>query len=165
MNSVQQKTSDTQAAYERYADMLYRVAYLELQSKEDAEDTIAEVFYKFMKKNPNFKDAEHEKAWFLRVTLNQCRDLARKRVVRRYTPLDEVMELPSTEQLCHDVLEDVLSLPEKYKVVMILFYYEELKIEEIATVLKVTEGTVKMRLKRGRECLRKRMEDVVADDN
>lgn len=164
MNPLNYQTSGTAVAYERYADMLFRVAYSELLSKEDAEDTISEVFYKFIKKKPEFRDAEHEKAWFIRVTVNQCHDLQRKRVLRSYTPLDEIAELPSPEKAEHFVLEDVLALPEKYKLVLILYYFEELKIEEIAAALKISKAAVKMRLNRGRVSLKDRMKGDKADD-
>ena len=152
------QTSEIATVYEKYADMLFRVAYTELLSKEDAEDTISEVFYKLIKKAPKFSDAEHEKAWLIRVTINQCHDMQRKRVVRSYTPLEEIAELPACQKTEHFLLEEILALPEKFKIVLILHYFEELTIEEIASALRISKAAVKMRLVRGRESLRDRME-------
>lgn len=161
--------SEIIAVYERYADMLFRVAYTLLCSREDAEDAVSEVFYKYMTKKPCFETDEHEKAWLLRVTINQAHDLQRKRVRQSYTPLDEIAELPAKEQEYFEALRDVISpevqsLPEKFKTVLLLFYYEELKIEEIASVLKISQAAVKMRLNRGRECLKKKLKEDEADD-
>lgn len=157
-------TLQIEDVYDRYADMLFRVAYTELLSKEDAEDTISEVFYKFIKKAPKFRDREHEKAWFIRVTINQCHDLKRKRSLRSYTPLEEIAELPSIQKDETFVLEEVLALPEKYKIVLVLFYFDELSIEEIARILRISKGAVKMRLSRGRDSLKERMKGGVSDD-
>lgn len=164
MSPLHDQTIDIEDVYNRYADMLFRVAYAELLSREDAEDAISEVFYKFMNKIPKFRDAEHEKAWFLRVTINQCHDLKRKRVIRSYTPLEEVAELPGSPKEEYFVLEEVLALPEKYKEVLIMFYFEQLSIEEIASVLRISKGAVKMRLSRGRESLKENMKGGVAND-
>ncbi|HAU86533.1 MAG TPA: sigma-70 family RNA polymerase sigma factor [Lachnospiraceae bacterium] len=158
MDPLNYQTSEIAAVYDKYAEMLFRVAYTELLSKEDAEDTISEVFLKFIKRAPKFSDAEHEKAWFLRVTINQCHDMQRKRVVRSYTPLEEIAELPVSQKTDHFLLEEVLVLPEKFKIVLILHYFEELSIEEIASALRISKAAVKMRLVRGRESLRDRME-------
>lgn len=164
MDPLNYQTSEIATMYDKYADMLFRVAYTELLSKEDAEDTISDVFYKLIKKAPKFLDAEHEKAWMIRVTINQCHDLQRKRAVRSYTPIEEVVNLPSAEKTEYFVLEEVLQLPEKYKIVLILFYFEELKIEEIASILKISKAAVKMRLARGRESLKDRMKGDMAND-
>lgn len=164
MDPLNYQTSEIAIMYDKYADMLFRVAYAELLSREDAEDAISDVFYKMMKKAPKFLNAEHEKAWLIRVTINQCRDLQRKRAIRSYTPLEEIAELPSVQKTEYFVLEEVLSLPEKYKIVLILFYFEELKIEEIASALKISKAAVKMRLARGRESLKDKMKGDVAND-
>lgn len=158
MGSSNLQTADVTATYKRYADMLYRLAYSILLSKEDAEDTVAEVFYKYMRKAPQFRDMEHEKAWFIRVTVNHSRDIQRKRVVRSYTPLDEVLDLSSQEPETVSLFEEVLALPDKYRTVCMLHYFEGFKVEEIASVLRITKAAVKMRLMRCREMLKTMLE-------
>ena len=75
----QPNKADLEAAYGRYADMLYRLALSHLGVVEDAEDAVHDVFEKYINTSPSFKDGEHEKAWFVRVTVNRCHDLLRKR--------------------------------------------------------------------------------------
>lgn len=96
MDNRDNPTPDIGKLYDKYADMLYRVAYSSLMSKECAEDAVQDVFAKFIRAPRSFKDSEHEKAWFLRVTVNCCHDLQRKRAIRIYTPLEEITDLADT---------------------------------------------------------------------
>lgn len=150
-----------ETVYEKYADMLYRTAYSLLLSLHDAEDATAEVFVKYIKNRPSFNDSEHEKAWLLRVTVNTCHDIQRRRTVRTYTPIDELAAvLPAEDTSAKtDVLESVLALPEKYRVCVILHYFEDFSVEQIAKALGLTKSAVKMRLARAREMLKKELDD------
>lgn len=141
--------------YVAYGDMLFRIAYSSLLSKEDAEDAVQEVFTKYLKKAPSFKGEEHERAWFIRVTVNQCHDIQRRQKVRGYTPLHEMVERPILDEDPDSILEEVLGLPESYKTAILLHYFEGYSVEEIALILKITKSAVKMRLLRGRELLKK----------
>lgn len=142
------------AAYDCYADMMFRLAYSILMSKEDAEDAVLEVFVKYLKLQPVFHEKSHEKAWFLRVTINQCHDIQRRRVVRSYTPLEEMAEIAADDNRNNDVLEYVMALAEKYKTVILLHYFEDLSVEQISDILNITKSAVKMRLMRGRKLLK-----------
>ncbi len=159
MEASQYKTPSAQVLYERYADMLYRLAYAVLRAQQDAEDAVAEVFVKWIAKQPVFRDAEHERAWFVRVCVNQCRDFQRRRKIRVYTPLEEMSEvLAQSPSDTTEVLETVFALPEKYKMVILLYYFEDFSITEIAGSLGLSVSAVKMRLSRARELLRCDME-------
>lgn len=151
MDAPNYKTPSIEDAYDRHADMLFRIAYSVVLSKEDAEDAIQEVFAKYVKNAPAFREREHEKAWFVRVTINQCRDTQRRRAIRSYTPLDEIIETPVADNKSASVLEQVLLLPSKYKTAIILYYFEDFSVENIAKALRITKSAVKMRLARGRE--------------
>ncbi len=145
---------NAEEAYKTYADMLYRTAYAILQSAHDAEDAAAEVFEKFLRKDPSFHDAEHEKAWFLRVCINTCHDHMRRRSVRSYTPLDEIAEITPADEKDRTVLESVMALDEKYRVCILLYYFEGFRVDEIALTLHISVSAVKMRLDRARDALR-----------
>lgn len=144
--------------YEQYADMLYRVSFSLLQNKADAEDAVMDVFERYLRARKRFVSSEHEKAWLLKVAVNRCRDLLRKKKFRLYTPLEEVTSLPAEEQTVFD-FSAILSLPQEQKEVILLYYFEDMKVEEIGEVLSASTSAVKMRLVRARESLRERLGD------
>ena len=158
MDASINRTPGIEEIYDRYANLLFRLAFSLLLSKEDAEDAVQEVFIKFVVKKPAFNDVEHEKAWFVRVTINLCHDLQRRRKIRSYTPLEEISEIPHGEEKSYSMLEDVFELSEKYKTVILLHYFEDFSVEEIADILKISKSAVKMRLKRGRDLLKGKLE-------
>lgn len=159
MTIITSKEKQLNAAYDRYADMLYHLSLSHLQNKEDAEDVIQEVFCKYYLKMPSFTDLSHEKAWFIRVTVNQCRDHLRHRNIRSYTPLHEIGDIAGqtgiTDEVALDVMRILSYLPEKYRSIVILHYLEGFSVEEIATSLKLGKSAVKMRLSRARDQLLK----------
>ena len=143
--------------YERYADMLYRLAYTHLGSAHDAEDAVSDVFVKYLQTSPTFRNEEHEKAWFLRVLINRCHDLHRRKTLRTCTSLDEVAEIAATDTKDTELLDAVMKLPENIKSAILLHYFEGFSLEEIAKILQTSEAAVKMRLMRGRTMLKKQL--------
>ena len=85
-------------AYEKYADMLYRLALSHLKNPEDAEDTVQEVFVKYMHHFAILTDEEHERAWLIRTTVNRCYDLLRYNSRRNHEALDELTEEIAAEE-------------------------------------------------------------------
>ena len=146
--------TETAELYARYADMLYRTAYARLLNAADAEDAAAETFAKYLRKMPEFRDNSHEQAWFLRVCINTCNDMARRKTVRSYTPLDELSEVLAAEEKDRSILEAVYELPEKYRMCVLFYYFEAMSVEETAKALKISVSAVKMRLSRAREMLK-----------
>lgn len=142
--------------YETYGEALYRFCLLQMKNTADAEDVLQEVFLKRLYRAPDFASPEHERHWLFRVALNQCRD-EWKRSHRKEVSLEEaaLVAVPPEER---EVLEQVAALPEKYRTVIHLHYYEGYSVEEIASLLGVTVSAVKMRMKRGRDALRIRLE-------
>lgn len=139
--------------YEKYGKLLFRISYAILCSREDAEDAVQEVFYKYLVKQPIFRDADHEQAWFLRVASNQSKDMLRRRKIRTTVTLEEIEEYEIAPEQA-TILQDLFSLPETYKMVMILHYLEDLSVQDIARSQGLSVSAVKMRLARGREMLK-----------
>ena len=157
MRIVRLRKNDISAVYELYSDMLYRLALSHLQNSEDAMDAVQDVFLKYMKKDILFSSAEHEKAWFIRSTINRCRDIRRKNVVRSHEDISEMENLVASEEISEqakDVLNAVEQLPDKLRTVIVLHYLEGLSVELTAKSLKISSSAVKMRLSRGREMLK-----------
>lgn len=164
MERLNTNKPDVNELYDRYADMLYRIALSNMQNDHDALDIIHDVFVKYLSKCPKFKDETHEKAWFIRVTVNRCYDVLRHQKIRNHVPLSEVAEqIPDESQGSYEeeeltVMEHLYKIPEKCRTVMVLHYLEGFSVEETAKILRISQSAVKMRLKRGRENLKNKME-------
>lgn len=149
---------DIRGAMERHADTVRRLCVVHLKSYADTEDVFQTVFVRYARRDEPFESPEHERAWFVRVTINACRDLMRSPFRRRTVPLDEVLEVvdPSSEggSEAREVLAAVLALPQKYRDVVYLHYYEGYSAPEIARLLGRNVNTVYTNLTRARERLR-----------
>ena len=147
----------------RNSDMVYRLAFSLVKTRSDAEDIYQEVFLRYMQKEPEFQNAEHEKAWFLRVTINCCKNFWKSPWMQRRVAMEsgEVEDAAENKkeavyELDHDkaaLIDAVKRLPAKYRVVIHLFYYEELTVEEIGRITKAKASTVRTRLTRARRQL------------
>lgn len=143
---------------------MYRVAFMQMKGHADAEDVLQEVFVRLLKYQPQFDNSEHEKAWFVRTTINICKDIIKSKWHSATVSIEKVPEsekdyfnLPYVKE--DETLWAVLALPEKYKNCLYFFYYEDYSIKEISQILKIPENTVKTNLRRGREMLRDAIED------
>ena len=153
--------------FERYMNLLYRLCYSILLVREDAEDAVQDIFLKYYRKQPTFADEDHEKAWFIRVAVNQCRDVLRRRKLRGFIPFSEVEELlaeQEAESQSSEVLSALYELQDKYRIVMILHYIEGYPVKDVAKLCRLSLSAVKMRLARGREQLKQNLEGVVMDE-
>ena len=149
----EQRLSGFDELYTTYSDMLFRIAVSMLRSSDDAEDAVQNAFCRYLDKVPEFRDREHEKAWLIRVTVNQCKDLMRRRKLRTWLPIDALVDV-GVRPKSTPALDAVSELPEKYKAVVILYHLEEMSIDEIASALSLSPSAVKMRLSRAREMMR-----------
>jgi RNA polymerase sigma-70 factor (ECF subfamily) len=140
----------------KYSNMVYRLAVARTRRKEDAEDVFQEVFLRLSKKMPEFENETHEKAWLIRVTINVAKNLLTSGWFKHTVRLEE--EIKFEDNACAEVYYEVLSLPQKYRTVIHLFYYERLTIKEISGILKLNENTVKTRLSRAKEKLKSKLE-------
>lgn len=151
---------DFQKKYKEYGEMLYRIGFVFLGNPDDTEDILQEVFITLLYNSPEFKTKEHEKAWLIRITQNKCINFL-KSSGRKALPIDE-LKLPTYSENNDekiDIVKNILSLPPKYKTAVILYYYNDYSVEEIAKILKISKSAVKMRLKRAREILKIELED------
>ena len=148
---------------ERYGTMVYRLAYARTGSREDAEDITQETFLRLVRAAPGFREEEHCKAWLLRVAANCAGDLHRSPWYRRVVPLEEAGEMSAPELESGDMSEVLLALPEGYRVVVHLYYYEEMSTAEIARVLGKREGSIRTRLSRARKRLRQILSETEGD--
>lgn len=140
----------------RQGPRVYRLAFAQLRSKADAEDVFQEVFLRYVEKLPEFESPEHEKAWFLRVTLNCCRSLWRSAWHKRSVPLDENLPFETRDQW--GLHQELLRLPKKYRAVLHLFYWEDMSTAEIAKVTGNTPAAVRKQLERARGMMKELIE-------
>lgn len=141
---------------EQYSDMVYRIALTRTGTKENAEDIYQDVFLKYSEKNPKFESFDHEKAWLIRVTINMIKNFNNSSWNKKIVNLDENLMFETPEQ--EGVYEVVNQLPENYKTVIYLMYYEGYKINEIAKIMKKKEGTIKTWAYRARQILKDKLE-------
>lgn len=139
-----------------YSDMILRLALTYLRNIADAQDVCQDVFIKIYSQRRTFNDSEHEKAWILRVTINRCKDLLRS-PWRRLSTQTQIGALPIQDPVSKEVVSLVLKLPQKYRVVIYLFHFENYSTAEIANLLSRNENTIRTQLKRARKLLKKQM--------
>lgn len=143
----------------RYSDMVYRLAYARTKNRQDAEDITQEVFLKYMRSEKSFADEEHRKAWLLRVTANTSKSILTSAWAKHYARMEELPEESCRIEEKSEVFYAVQKLPEKYRIVIQLYYYEELSVQEISEILSKKESTVKSLLRRGRERVKNLLEE------
>ena len=136
-----------------YSQTLFKVAYTVLHSAADAEDIVQEVFIKLIRTDKQFNDKEHEKAWLIRVTINISRNLRKKLAKSELT--NELPEKKAQEQ--SEIINAVMELPEKYRTIIHLYYYEGYSIKGIANILHIPTATAGTRLARGRSVLKDKL--------
>lgn len=151
MNNHSERLSNDEIEYivDKYSNMLFRLCFTILCNNADTEDAVSDTFLKFITKSPCFHDEEHTKAWLIRVATNICKDMRRFNKKHNYIKLDDLCDYCKTEEE-NEILEEVMCLPEKYRVVIHLFYIEGYKTEEISEILSISPATVRKRLQYGR---------------
>ncbi len=143
---------------EKYKDTVYRVALNFMGNAQDAEDAVQETLLKLYLSRERFQGEEHVKRWLIRVGLNFCKNAARDAKRRVPTPPEDLaagIPFEAEEQI--GLFTAVMSLPEKYRVPLYLFYYEEYSVREIARILELSESNVTTRLQRARGMLKKEL--------
>ncbi|AYC30564.1 RNA polymerase sigma factor SigW [Paenisporosarcina cavernae] len=163
---------------ELYQDKLYRVCYRMLGNKQEAEDMAQEAFVRAYTNIHTFDTNRKFSTWLYRIGTNLCIDRIRKKKPDYYLdatvpgtdgldmysqlaasderPEDEVVKMEMQERVQYEISR----LPEKYRAVIVLKYMEDLPLQEISDILDMPLGTVKTRIHRGREALRKQLSSM-----
>ena len=146
---------ETNQAIERYGDTVRRLCMIHLKNEADTQDIFQTVFLKYLLHDRPFESREHEKAWFIRVTLNACKDLLKSFFRSRTVPLEELTNKAAdlTDE-AREVLNAVLALPQKERDVVYLHYYEGYTAPEISRLLGKNVNTIYTNLARARERLK-----------
>lgn len=151
--------------FEKYQNNIYAAAFNVCKNTEDAKDVVQDTFIQYYSLKKAFDDEQHIRAWLIRVAINKAKNMNRTFWRKNKVSLEEYMETltfetPESEEL----FETVMRLPEKYRIVIHLFYYEDYSVHEIADILKISESNVKVRLSRGRALLKAKLQEEWEDD-
>ena len=153
---------------EMYQTSLLRMCSAQLQDSVLAEDAVQETFIKIYRSLPSFKKESGEKAWIMKIAVNTCRDMRRSKwfryVDRRVTPDSLPDEQATIEETDDELTSAILNLSQKLREVVMLFYYQDMKLNEIAEILAIPVSTVASRLSRARKKLKDALERSDFDD-
>ena len=144
---------------QRYKGTVYGVALSYTNNQADADDIFQEVFLIYYKSKPEFNSEEHRKAWLIRTTMNCSLRVVESTYRKRVVPMEEMeegsFEFKTKEE--NAVYIALRELPEKYRVVLQLFYFEDMSIDQIAQTLNLSKSNVKVQLMRGREMMKEKL--------
>lgn len=141
---------------QREKALVYRLAFSQCHQKDQADDIFQNVMYRYLKRKPTFESSEHEKAWFIRVTLNCSKTSLKSFWNNRVEEIDEQAYIFEKKEI--DLTPYLNKLPKKYNAVLYLFYYEGYSTKEMAELLHIKENNVRVLLNRARNQLRKEIE-------
>lgn len=177
---IQNDISSNSPAYEiealirDYGNDVLRTAYMYVKDLHTAEDIFQEVFIKVNKNLSTFQGNSSIKTWIIRITINTCKDYLKSAYKRRVVSMRDYQEDAIVSESDYDevesqdtnhlIKETILSLPSKYKDIVLCVYYQEMTIAEAAEVLGIPEGTAKSRLSRARQRLKDMLERRVSDE-
>ena len=151
---------ETMAINDRQVKRVYRLAMVLMGNISDAEDVTQTVFLKAWEKKPDFRDADHEIAWILTTTRNQCKDIHKSFYRRKRADLENAPEPQVTleTQMDSEIWEALQSLAEKYRMVLYLYYYEGYSVRELSVILRRRESTLQTQLATGRKQMKSLLE-------
>ena len=151
--------SNEQAVY-HFGDTVYRIALKMTKHEVDAQDIFQEVFMRYIKYSKGMESLEQAKHWFIRTTINCCKDFfEKKKKLFNEVEIEHAMLEADEKRDYSSVRDAVQDLDGKYRIVVHLFYFEQYKIKEIAEILNESEGTVKSKLKRARDLLKEKIQN------
>ncbi|MBQ8095020.1 MAG: sigma-70 family RNA polymerase sigma factor [Clostridia bacterium] len=152
---------------EQYGSSLLRMCTLYLKDAELARDAVQETFIKAYRHFEDYRGESSEKTWLTRIAINVSRDMLRTAWFRHRSRIDIEMlsEKPADFAFPDNtVLNEVMQLPAKYREVILLRYYEGLKLRETASALGISEGKVRTRLDKANGILRDRLKEWYYDE-
>ena len=166
---------DMNAIVNRFKDLVYRIALSHTRTVHDAQDVFQEVFLTYWRKKPQSNDDEHRKAWLINTTLNCAKHITTGSWSRKVVPFaevprdlsdaqddEQVFQFRTDEQ--NEVFRALQGLPDQYRTVLHLFYFEDMAIAQIADMLDINPGTIKVQLSRGRSMMRAQLKGAYFDD-
>ena len=141
------------------------MAFSVCKNTQDAEDVVQDTFIQYWAQKKEFVSEQHIRAWLIRVAINKAKNKVNTFFRKNTLPLEDYMQTLTFEsEESSGLFEAVMGLPEKYRIVIHLFFYEDYSVNEIADILKLTQGNVKVRLSRGRMLLRNTLKEGWEDD-
>lgn len=160
------QSEQVEKLYRQYADMIYRIAFVRTLNQADSEDVLQEVFCRYIRKNPDFSDEGHERAWFIRVAVN-CSNTVVTSAWRRHTATEDAHEGAARDDTAEkmecrtEVYHAVMQLPPAQRTAVHLYYYEGCTVEHIAKLTGSSRSAVKSRLFRARDELRRLLKEDI----
>ncbi len=165
---------DIETLIRQYGNDVLRTAYMYVKDIHSAEDIFQDVFIKVNQKLSTFEGNSSIKTWIIRITINTCKDYLKSAWNRKVVPMMEYQEDAIVSESDYDEVENqdtkelikksVLSLPAKYKDVVLCVYFQDMSIAEAANALHIAEGTAKSRLSRARQKLKSILEGRISDE-
>ena len=157
---VWKDAADATQFVRQYSNMILRICFTYSLGRADAQDICQNVFLKLLQSDRRFDSEGETRAFIIRITINECKDVLKSGWRRRSVPLDELIEreVPFLPEENTGVLAAVQRLPVKYREAVYLYYYEGYNAEEIAAMVGAKPAAVRQRLARAREKLRKELE-------
>lgn len=167
MKQSHDDSTQIEAVVLAYKTMVHGIILTHIHNIPDRDDVFQDVFLAYFQSKKDFRDDNHKKAWLIRTTLNLCKKANEKAAKHKALPLESVSEqgVPFTYAEESDLYLALRGLPTKYLTVIHLFYFEELSVEQIAQMLRLTKGAVRVRLNRGRAQLRTQLQGGMFDEN
>ena len=148
-------------AIERYSNTVRRLCMIHLKNEADTEDIFQTVFLKYVLSSVSFESEEHEKAWLIRTAINYCKDVMKSSHWKREIGLDggKPPEAGVVPNEYSEVYEAMMELPEKYRVILYLHYYEGYSQKEIARMMKTNASTLRSRFAKAKELMKVYLEE------
>lgn len=155
-DNFQSCVPDMERIVKDYGTQLLRMCFMYLKDMQHAEDAVQETFIKVYRSYSSFNGKSSEKTWVIRIAINVCKDILRSAWNNRVDVSDELADIPYEENFNSDdsLIKEIMKLKPKYKEVILLFYYQDIKTADIAKILNCPIATVGVRLKRAREILK-----------
>lgn len=153
--------AEFQRIAEKYTDIVYRTALSYCNSKSDAEDAVQNAFFKLLRANIVFNNDEHIRRWLIKVVINECKMLWRSFWRKNVISFEELNHEPEYVEMEHkEIFYEIMKLPQKYRTVLHLYYYEGFNCNEIANILGITTTSVQTRLMRARNKLKEQLKEA-----
>lgn len=152
------KEEETKLFYDRYHDMVFRIAFLFFKNEADACDIVQEVFFRLIKEKKTFKDEQHVKAWLIKVTTNQSKSILRSFWRKKRTDERQLNNYTVNQETFSTLMYALMKLPDDARILLYMHYYEGYQLDEIAKIMQKNASTVRSKVVRARNLLRKELE-------